>query len=122
MWNEGNFQLLPSRLTSCYIYFMTSYLPTILASTSLLFCEGCLQNHFSQCLDVVLPPGETACSCMLTTETQHMVKHSALSRQCSCLVKMSTLERDCVALSPERINFSLTKKKEKKEKAFFFSV
>lgn len=111
MWSEGNFQLLPCRLTSHHIYFMTYYLPTILASTGLAFLWRKLTKSF---LPVLRCSFTSRRNLLLVraarTETQHVVKHNALGQRCSCLFKMSTLERDCVAISPECIIFGLTKK------------
>lgn len=91
-WHHATFILWPS---TCQRFW-----PVL----ALFFCEGGLQNLFSQCLGIGLPTGEAAFSAKIT-ETQDMMKHSALSGQCSCLVQMSTLERDGVAISPEWTGF-----------------
>lgn len=75
-----------------------------------LFCDGVLQNHFSQCLDIVLPPGETACSCMLTEQKFSTWWNTVSSVENACLVEMSTLEKNSVTILPEPIIFHLTKK------------
>lgn len=75
----------------------------------LLFCEGSFENHFSQCLDIVSPAGETACwYYRISAHSKMQWPQSTMS----CLIKMSTLERDFVAISPECIAYYI----------YFFSV